>query len=86
MKIQIGQDEKGNPIYDEVENVNFKPVKEEWNEYELEDGTTLRMRLVVGKVLRSENRRTPAGEPIYNVRHQNVIMTDVPDELIEKPE
>lgn len=68
----------------EFVDVDFDSTSEQWNEYELEDGTTLKVKLVLQKVLRAEDEYNPAGEPIYQIAAQNVIRTsDVPDELLE---
>jgi len=52
--------------------VNFEGVKEEWNEYLLEDGTRLRVKLVVTKILRT-NQIDPEGNPVYVITSQNVV-------------
>ncbi|MFC7230693.1 hypothetical protein ACFQMM_03490 [Saliphagus sp. GCM10025308] len=78
MKIELPDGEVA-----EFEDVDFDTVSEEWNEYELEDGTSLKVKLVLQKVMRAEDKYTPAGEPIYQISSQNVVRTsDVPDELM----
>ena len=69
----------------EGEDVSFNTMVESWNEYKLEDGTEVRLKTVVKRVVRTP-RRNPNGEPIYVVQSQNVLDTRVPDDLIEKPE
>jgi hypothetical protein len=35
-------------------SLNFKTLKENWNEYDLEDGTTLKFKSVVSDIVRVE--------------------------------
>ena len=60
--------------------VDVQSIKENWNEYQLEDGTRLRMRLVVHQVLRLQEIND-RGEPIYVIKSQNILDADVPPEL-----
>ncbi len=69
----------------EGEDVAFNTILESWNEYKLEDGTEVRLKVVVKRVIRTL-RRNASGEPIYVVQSQNVLDTRVSDDLIEKPE
>jgi len=55
----------GNPV-------NYEAVKEEWNEYLLDDGTRLRVKLVVTKILRT-NQIDHEGNPVYVITSQNVV-------------
>jgi len=65
--------------------IDFKAIKEEWNEYELEDGTKLKVKLVLVDVLRFPDY-TPLGEPVYQIMSRNVLKTTyVPDDLKKKP-
>lgn len=52
--------------------LSFRAIKEEWNEYEVEDGAKLRFRTIVTKVIRTE-KRTETGDPLYIVRSSNVV-------------
>lgn len=69
----------------EAEDLDFESVKEEWNEYKLEDGTVLKAKLVVSKVLRAKEYQE-SGEPIYTISSANVVRAKVPEELIKKSE
>ena len=69
----------------EGDDLAFNTILESWNEYKLEDGTEIRLKLVVKRVVRTQ-RRNPNGEPIYVVQSQNVMDARVPEDLIEKPE
>lgn len=67
----------------EAISVDFDHLSEPWGEYELDDGTTLKVRTVVQDI-----RRIGAGdhqqgdEPIYHVQSNTVVRTvEVPDHL-----
>jgi len=62
--------------------LSFKPIKEEWNEYELEDGTKLFVKLVLAEVIRGD-AINELGEPIYNIRAQNVMSVRPSKKAIE---
>jgi hypothetical protein len=71
----------------EGEQVDFEVVKEDWNIYKLKDGTTLKIKLILVGVLRSNNQYDPLGNPIYAVNSTNVVrVIDVPKELKRKPQ
>jgi len=62
-------------------DLNFNTAREEWNEYELEDGTILRIKSIATKIIRQEDAYNPEGDPIYHVKSTNIVTTDVPDKL-----
>jgi len=67
------------------EDIDFTEEKEQWNEYKLADGTTLKLKLVLRGVKRLR-RYEPDGTPIYVINSINVVRAvDVPPELKEKP-
>jgi len=67
-----------------MEEVEFDTVKEEWNEYKLKDGSTLKIKLVLVKVGRSDNY-DQFGNPIYVANSQNIVkVCDVPKNLKKK--
>jgi len=73
------------------EDVGFSPIREDWSEYELADGSVLKIRIVAQKVSRAidpETRETfhkeEDGEPLYNVRYQIVVSTSVPEDLLKQ--
>lgn len=68
----------------EVTDVGFEPVQESWNEYRLEDGTTLRLRLVLAAVYRVPGSRDAEGNPVYVARSTNVMDVEAPDNLREE--
>jgi hypothetical protein len=65
----------------EAEVISFRASNENWNDYLLDDGTVLRMKLVVTEVLRVTNQYDQQGNPVYMVTSTNVMAIDAPDEL-----
>jgi hypothetical protein len=65
------------------EEIPFEAEKENWNVYLLEDGTTLKMKAVVGSIVRLDEY-SPTGEPIYLLNASNVVNANVPDQLKKK--
>ena len=64
--------------------VDFRIEREEWNDYQLYDGTHLRIRLVLSEVFRVDGHYDPEGNPIYVAKSGNVIVARPPDELKRK--
>ncbi|MDW7761652.1 MAG: hypothetical protein SCM96_13590 [Acidobacteriota bacterium] len=65
----------------EGEEIEFRPKQEDWNTYELEDGSIIRFKAIVTKVIRTEKRHPVRNEPIYSVSSTNVVEAIVPDKL-----
>ncbi|MFQ6075452.1 MAG: hypothetical protein ACE5Z5_04875 [Candidatus Bathyarchaeia archaeon] len=69
----------------EGRKLDFSVEREDWNVYKLEDGATLKVKLVLVDVIRTPEHN-PLGEPIYRIFSQNVVKAlNVPDELKRKP-
>jgi len=54
---------------------------EKWNDYLLEDGTAIRMKLVLKKVLRVDGQFDAEGNPLYVMQSTNVTSVSAPDQL-----
>lgn len=67
-------------LVDAIE-LDFQTKKEEWNEYEVADGTTIRVKLVTSNIVRVQNRYDNEGNPIYLVKSSNVVGVSVPERL-----
>jgi hypothetical protein len=68
--------------------VDFKPLREDWSDYSLSDGTVLRVKVVISKVTRLQNPDgnfsvSPTGEPIYFFQSQNVVQVVTPAEYTQ---
>jgi len=57
--------------------VDFKALREEWNEYEASDGSTVRLKVIVTNIVRLKDKFDSVGNPIYVVRSSNVLSTSV---------
>ena len=66
----------GQPI--EGEEVEFKVVSEPWCTYQLDDGYTVKLKLIVSQVVRT-NQRDADGNPVYIVRSSNVLAVSPPE-------
>lgn len=73
-------------VYPEGVEVDFETLQETWNEYRLKDGTTLKVKLVLVRVIRSKDSYDVAGYPAYAIMSTNVVRAvDVPVSLRRKP-
>ena len=44
-----------NPLPIDYEEMEFEIIDEDWNRYELEDGITIKGRVILGKIMRDPN-------------------------------
>jgi hypothetical protein len=65
-------------------SVEAVSTKEPWTEYELEDGSTLKIRTVLLDCLRVENEYDAEGNPVYMIRANGVMNVIAPDSLKQK--
>ena len=56
------------------DDVSFSIVKEDWNTYQLHDGTEIRVRLIVHQVVKIPDEVDEQGNPVYVVRSNNVLI------------
>jgi hypothetical protein len=70
----------GNEIVD-ASPVGINQASEYFNQYFLDDGTVLRMKLVATKVFRVEGRYDQEGNPVYFIQSTNVLSADAPASL-----
>jgi hypothetical protein len=75
----------GQPAVD-VTEVGFRSTGEYWNEYLADDGSVIRMKLVVAELLRVDGEYDEQGNPAYVIRSQQVLNVSAPDELRRDPE
>ncbi len=69
----------------EATPVEVNQSSERWNEYLLEDGTVMKMKLVLKKVLRVDGEFDSEGNPVYIMQSTNVSSITAPDHLKHKP-
>jgi hypothetical protein len=65
--------------------VDFQTRREDWNEYQLVDGSVIRIKLVAGEILRVDGKYDDERNPIYIVKSKNVLMVRSPDTLKKQP-
>jgi len=66
-------------------DVEFNTRREDWNEYQLMDGTIIKMKPVVSEIFKVPNEFDNEGNPVYIVRSNNVLVVRSPDNLKKKP-
>jgi hypothetical protein len=76
-KIRVGEQEV------EGSEVTFRSSVENWNEYLLDDGTVLKVKMVLTDITRLDQWDTE-GNPLYVLRSTNVVSTSPPEHL-KKP-
>ncbi|MDD2675873.1 MAG: hypothetical protein PHP75_00145 [Methylacidiphilaceae bacterium] len=57
-----------NGLLKDAEEVPFKMRSEGWTVAELEDGTVIRVKAEIIRILRSREKKDPAGKPLYGVQ------------------
>ncbi len=67
----------------EAEDMEFKTGREDWSEYQVEDGFTVRIKLVVSSILRTQDR-DPQGNPVYIVQSTNIVKVLPPETYSRK--
>jgi len=74
---------KVNYLGQEVEAtvVEVTQASEVWNHYLIDDGSVIKIKLVLTKVLRLEGKFDDEGNPVYLVRSTNVVSVKSPDNL-----
>lgn len=73
-----------------AKDLEFETLKEDWNVYKLEDGTIIKVKLIVGKISRGIDTETgdiyyleDTGEPFYNVRSRTMVIAEIPNKLLK---
>ena len=56
----------------DVTEVGFRSTGEYWNEYLLDDGTVVRIKLVVANVFRVDGQTDNKGQPVYMIESTNI--------------
>ena len=68
---------------DNMDPIDFNPLREPLNRFDLADGTTLNIRTTVTRVLKSE-KRNDLGEPVYQIFTGRNIDPRYPEHLRRK--
>ena len=64
--------------------MDINQTNEYWNQYLLDDGTVIKMKLVATKVLRVDNKYDQEGNPLYIIQSTNVTSVNALDNLKKK--
>ncbi len=67
-----------------MREVDFMILKEDWSRYLLHDGTELRVRTVVRKIV-EQGQPNPMGYPNFGLESINAVSAIVPERLKRKP-
>lgn len=59
----------------------FRSGGEHWNEYLVDDGSVVKVKLVATEILRVDGEYDPAGNPIYLMASTNIMAVDAPESL-----
>ncbi|MDD3274996.1 MAG: hypothetical protein PHQ84_04460 [Candidatus Omnitrophica bacterium] len=78
MKVNFGGEEV------EAFPVEINQSNEHWNQYLLDDGTVVKMKLVATKVMRVDNKFDMEGNPLYIIQSTNITSVSAPDNLKKK--
>ena len=62
------------------DDVSFSIVREDWNTYQLHDGTEIRMRLVVKEMTRLRGETDEQDKPVYQIQSTNVVVVKHPEQ------
>lgn len=65
--------------------VPVKSTQEGWNQYLLEDGSVVKVKLVVTEVARVDGVYEPDGTPVYTTKWNVVAAVTAPQELKKLP-
>jgi hypothetical protein len=63
----------------EVVDVPFEAITERFNEYELGDGSIIKVKAVATAVMRVKEQFTPDGDPIY------IVVTNATTKVVRSP-
>ena len=61
--------------------VPFQTGGEHWNEYLIEDGSVLKVKLVATEIIRVDGQYDDQGNPMYVLHNTQVVVVDSPDDL-----
>lgn len=64
--------------------LDFEAKGEAWSHYTLEDGATMKMKVILLDVKRIEGEYSEDGNPVYQISAQYIMGIDAPDNLKKK--
>ncbi len=72
------------PVAFDGELRDIKVRDEQWSEFTLNDGATIRLKPAIIEIRKVRNQFTPNGDPIYVVKSTVVVDTKIPENLKRK--
>jgi hypothetical protein len=63
----------------EAESMGYKPLEEPWSSYRLDDGSIVKIKLVVSDVFKLPTPDPVTGLPQYIIRSSNVMSVEPPE-------
>lgn len=61
------------------QSMDFTPLNESWSEYRLENGGTVKVRVVLSEVVVVANERTETGDPLVLVKSATLVDYQPPE-------
>lgn len=68
----------------EAESLSYKPLNEPWSSIQLDDGSIIRLKLVISDVFKLPTPDPLTGLPQYIIRSSNVMSVEPPDSAASK--
>jgi hypothetical protein len=68
----------------EAESLTYRSLNEPWSSYQLEDGSIIKLKLVVSYVYKLPTVDSLTGLPQYVVRSSNVMSVEPPESVASK--
>ena len=62
-------------------DLTFKTKNEDWNEYEVSDGSVVRLKLVASNIVRIAGEYDNEGNPVYAIKSSNIMAVSSPPKL-----
>ena len=66
----------------EADLINISSSDDDWSDFTLEDGTVIKIKTILTKVLRATTEKTEIGEPLYILQMTQITTTEVNPELM----
>jgi len=70
-KVKIGED------WVDGEEMQFTMEREDWNIYNLEDGTKIKVKLIPTKIVKTDMRHPVRNDPIYSISSSTIVEAEV---------
>ena len=64
--------------------IDIISANELWNNYILDDGSTLKLKAVITKVCRMDNAYDAEGNPLYSLQSTNIVSVTCPENLKQR--